>query len=58
MCAVYASHCIPVPDTRKHIMTQECWCHPDEVQGVWIHRQHNEYLADKADGMFAFHGWD
>jgi hypothetical protein len=32
-----ASHVCPVDDLRPHLVSPECWCHPTDDEGVWVH---------------------
>ena len=30
-------HAIPLDDLREHKETPDCWCGPDDEDGVWVH---------------------
>jgi len=34
---VFGNHICPVNDLREHL-PRDCWCHPDEDDGLIIHR--------------------
>lgn len=30
-------HVCPINDARPHLVARECWCRPNDDDGVWVH---------------------